>query len=1002
MISQWFSHEWVPPHEDALAKQPYAVRLWVDYLDAVDDHLLVDDNNSLDQIAIAARDWIGRRAVAHLPRSYKLWKRHWEFVLKQNNKNGTAASSSALEVRSLFERCLLTLSAYPRVWMVYLEWLLQNDANNCVIDYTFLRRTINRAFQSVTVAQHQKLWDVVVPPLLELEYKSSRDSEDDNEDDGSKQHSEEEEEEDPNHRTSALQWLPWESANRLLKRYCQFNAAFTSEYAAWCERHGRWGAAATAYQELLNNTNSASSASEQHWQSFCELVAQHSQDCERAGIPWEAILQTALQQQRTQPEKPETAEGAIASAAASSRNNNTMLGLLYSWLASAWIQRGSFDWARTVYEEGLRTVRTVRDFSVLYAAYLQLEEGLLTAVTDSMEEDEEDEEDVMDTEAEGTDSAAPQEDWDLLLADTTTATAVTNNNAQSKLAEMELAMARAEHLTARRPLLLNAVKLRQNPNDCAEWIERANLYCQANQPRQAAAALEEALQTVQSGGGGGGATTQSLSQVVIRLAQVYEDSMHDVTAARDLLDRVCRQRSTALGFGKTEELAECWATWVELELKHEAWDEALSLARQSVAQDSRRGQRGGRRLHLTKSLRLWDLLLDLEESLGTVQTTKDAYNRALETKVATVQHVLNFGVFLTEQKYFEEALTAYERGVELFPFPHAGAKLLWKAYLEAFLKRYKGTKVERARNLFQRCLEDCPAEECVEFFMMNGEFEEEFGLTKRALSVYRAMAEKVPMAEKYNAYQLFIAKTTKYLGLAATRDIYQEAIEKLSKDAASAVKMCRDFAKMEIGLQQIERARAIYTYGAQSADPRRMPEYWKDWNDFEIANGNEETFREMLRIKRSTEAAFSTINYNAAGMSDKVENFSNEEAMKMVAGGEGIDLEDSSRSAISGFVSSKRTSAAANLQDVEERVAKLRKATSGAAATQESVMVNQENEGNASSDDDEIDIDDIDAEIEEAAAEGEEAAHQDKEIHDVSTKVVPDAVFGGLAAQKAK
>jgi pre-mRNA-splicing factor SYF1 len=55
-------------------------------------------------------------------------------------------------------------------------------------------------------------------------------------------------------------------------------------------------------------------------------------------------------------------------------------------------------------------------------------------------------------------------------------------------------------------------------------------------------------------------------------------------------------------------------------------------------------------LNLNKSLRLWDLLLDLEESLGTVQATKDPYNRALEVKAATMQHVLNYAAFLVEPK----------------------------------------------------------------------------------------------------------------------------------------------------------------------------------------------------------------------------------------------------------------------------------------------------------------------------------------------------------------
>lgn len=33
---------------------------------------------------------------------------------------------------------------------------------------------------------------------------------------------------------------------------------------------------------------------------------------------------------------------------------------------------------------------------------------------------------------------------------------------------------------------------------------------------------------------------------------------------------------------------------------------------------------------------------------------------------------------------------------------------------------------------------------------------------------------------------------------------------------------------------QIDRARAVYTHGANFADPRRDPAYWKKWQDFEV------------------------------------------------------------------------------------------------------------------------------------------------------------------------
>ena len=40
-------------------------------------------------------------------------------------------------------------------------------------------------------------------------------------------------------------------------------------------------------------------------------------------------------------------------------------------------------------------------------------------------------------------------------------------------------------------------------------------------------------------------------------------------------------------------------------------------------------------------------------------------------------------------------------------------------------------------------------------------------------------------------------------------------------------------------------------------DPKLNEGFWTTWHDFEVAHGNEDTFREMLRVKRSVKAHFS-------------------------------------------------------------------------------------------------------------------------------------------------
>lgn len=106
---------------------------------------------------------------------------------------------------------------------------------------------------------------------------------------------------------------------------------------------------------------------------------------------------------------------------------------------------------------------------------------------------------------------------------------------------------------------------------------------------------------------------------------------------------------------------------------------------------------------LYRSLRLWSLYCDLEESLGTIESAKAVYEKILDLRIATPQIILNYAAFMTEHKYFEEAFRVYERGTTLFGYPHV--KDIWAAYLTKFIDRYKGSKVERTRDLFRNALE---------------------------------------------------------------------------------------------------------------------------------------------------------------------------------------------------------------------------------------------------------------------------------------------------------
>jgi len=63
---------------------------------------------------------------------------------------------------------------------------------------------------------------------------------------------------------------------------------------------------------------------------------------------------------------------------------------------------------------------------------------------------------------------------------------------------------------------------------------------------------------------------------------------------------------------------------------------------------------------LFKSLKLWSFYVDLEESIGTVETTKSVYDKIFELRIANAQIIVNYAAFLEENKYFEDSFKVFQ------------------------------------------------------------------------------------------------------------------------------------------------------------------------------------------------------------------------------------------------------------------------------------------------------------------------------------------------------
>ena len=151
-----------------------------------------------------------------------------------------------------------------------------------------------------------------------------------------------------------------------------------------------------------------------------------------------------------------------------------------------------------------------------------------------------------------------------------------------------------------------------------------------------------------------------MHRLYINFAKFYEEggaggqAEPDLSAARQILEK-----ATKVSFRTVEELAEVYCEWSELELRHENYDEAIRVMQRvavvpknpriSYHDQVSQSQLRHAPPHLTlrqslpvqkrlfKSLKLWSFCVDLEESIGTVETTKATYDKILELRIANAQ-----------------------------------------------------------------------------------------------------------------------------------------------------------------------------------------------------------------------------------------------------------------------------------------------------------------------------------------------------------------------------
>ncbi|KAL9111036.1 MAG: hypothetical protein Q9227_004469 [Pyrenula ochraceoflavens] len=698
--------------------------------------------------------FVQERACIQLPRSYKIWKMYLELRTKYLlKKNPEKLRAEFKKVNALFERALILLNKMPVIWEMYLSFLLRQP----IITQT--RRTFDRALRALPITQHNRIWKL--------------------------------------YRSFAVS-AGGDTAVKVWTRYMQVKPENAEEFIELLIDNGFYVEAVNRYVEVLDNPKFKSKDAKSHfqlWSEMVELLVNKAKDISADGnapVDVDQIIRSGINRFPDQ------------------------RGKLWTGLATYWIARGDFEKARDVFEEGITTVMTVRDFTMIFDSYVEFEESIIGTLMDQAG--------VRSTKGKVDEKA----DFDL-----------------------DLRMMRFEHLMDRRPFLVNDVLLRQNPNNVVEWEKRVALW--GDNAVEVVQTYTDAIAAIQPKKAVG-----KFHELWVNYAKFYERG-GDLANARIIMDKAVK-----VPFKSVAELAEAWCEWAEMEIRNDNFDQAVDI----MATATRASKRTKadyfdetlspqQRVH--KSWKLWSFYVDLIESVRPLEETRAVYDRIFELRIATPQTVVNYANLLEENHYFEESFKIYERGLDLFSYPVAFE--LWNLYLTKAVDRK--LNMERLRDLFEQALEGCPPQFAKSLYLMYGNLEEERGLARHAMRIYERATRAVADPDRKDMFDFYITKSASNFGLTSSRPIYERAIAALpDKEAAE---MCLKFAEMERRLGEIDRARAIYGHASQFCDPRTNPGFWSKWEAFEVQHGNEDTFKEMLRIKRSVQAQFNTdVNFIAS------------------------------------------------------------------------------------------------------------------------------------------
>ena len=739
-----------------------------------------DTLSSSKEAPFSIRKKIYLVSLHYLPGSYKLWYNYLKEEREYAKANYNIPNKYYDEVNKLHEQALIYMMKMPKIWIDFIQFMFEQNL------ITKTKTIFNKALQAIPITQHKKLWDIYIPYIESLSNC---------------------------HQTKI----------EIFKRYIKFNPDYKEKFINFLIGIKEFNTAIYYIIEILNDENFYSKENKSqyyYWIILCQIINNYPEYIDLSICNKELNVDRVIRH--------------------GIKKYSDEVGNLWVTLANYYIKIGLIEKAREIFEEALEKILTVRDFSLVFNSYLNFEQEMMKynifnseiSVDNNLElsckNGENEENKLTELELNELENAMnelkfEEIKYEKIEEDENIQKGDTENNSNIK----KFNFIRVNNLLQRRPFLLNSTILRRNPNNVNEWLKRIELMKEKNDFNQIKKVYEECLNTIKINEAYG-----KLSEIYISYANFYEEN-NNIKKANEIYFKGCN-----LNYKKTEENVTMWCLWCEMNIRQKKYKDAYSIIKYICTNNTNKYYK------YNKNIKLWSLYIDLEINMNKNNEKQVIYiyNKMIEFKIANIETIFNFIIYLEKIKYYEKIYNIYEQSIELFTWPNAYDICL--CYLVDFINHYKNEKSEIFRDIIQNII--VLSGHLKIFYYIYAFYEEKYGLYNHCIDILKEASQNVKDDEKPEIHSVIIAKSAKYFGIGKVRLAFDDAMNNLDKSFVLEIGL--KYISIEIKLKEINRARGIFKYLGKLFNPDNKEykeEFWEMWDNFEKLYGDTVTYQEM-------------------------------------------------------------------------------------------------------------------------------------------------------------